>query len=213
MIREDRIRSFLESLETDNADFLEKIEKNARERFIPVIRREEQGFLKFMLSLLQPEKILEIGTAVGFSSLFMAEYGKPGCRITTVEIDPGMACEAKRNAEENGYAEQIRVLEGDAAEVLKTLDGTFDLVFMDAAKGQYPALLPSVLALMHPGSVMITDNILQEGDILESRFAVERRDRTIHSRMRQYLYDIKHHPDMTTALIPLGDGLAVSVMR
>ena len=112
-----------------------------------------------------------------------------------------------------GKDDVITLIEGDAMEVLKSLDGPYDLIFMDAAKGQYPHYLPEVLRLLAPGGVLMSDNVLQDGNLIESRFAVERRDRTIHSRMREYLYTLKHHENLETSILPLGDGVALSVKK
>ena len=101
-------------------------------------------------------------------------------------------------------------MEGDATEILKELDGTYDVIFMDAAKGQYINFLPDILRLLSPGGLLISDNVLQDGDIIESRFAVTRRNRTIHARMREYLYELKHHPELETVILPVGDGVTLS---
>ena len=109
--------------------------------------------------------------------------------------------------------EQITLLEGDAGEILKTLSGTYDFIFMDAAKGQYINWLPDILRLMEKGSVLVSDNVLQEGDIIESRYLVERRNRTIYKRMREYLYELTHNPILVTSVLPVGDGAAVSIRQ
>ena len=109
--------------------------------------------------------------------------------------------------------DQITLLEGDAQEVLPTLDGHFDFIFMDAAKGQYPIFLPELKRLMHSGSVLVTDNILQDGDIIESHFAIERRNRTIHKRMREYLYELTHDEDMLYSQFPVGDGVSINCLK
>lgn len=104
-------------------------------------------------------------------------------------------------------------MEGDAGELLGQLSGSYDFIFMDAAKGQYLHWLPQILGRMDEGAVLFSDNVLQDGDILESRFAVQRRDRTIHARMREYLYELKHRPELETSVVPVGDGVALSVKR
>ena len=131
--------------------------------------------------------------------------------ITTIEKYEPRIAQAKVNFAKSPYGDRIHLLEGDAAEILKGLDGTYDLIFMDAAKGQYIHFLPDVMRLTAKGGMVFSDNILQDGDVLESRFAVARRNRTIHSRMREYLYELKHTPGLTTSLIPIGDGVAVTV--
>ena len=212
MIVDERMTAYINSLDRGHTPFLEELERKAKEGRIPVIRREMQSFLKVFLMMQKPRKIVEVGTAVGFSAVFMAEYGPEDCRITTIENYAKRIPEARRNFRESGYEERITLLEGDAEEVLKTLQEPFDFVFMDAAKGQYIRLLPEVLRLMRPGSVLISDNVLQDGDLVESRFLVERRNRTIYKRMREYLFELKHQDRLETSILPLGDGITVSVM-
>ena len=211
MIVDERIVTFINSLDTKNSELLEMIEKEARRDDVPIIRREMQSFLRVLLMLKQPANILEVGTAVGFSALLMSESVPGGCRITTIENYEKRIPVARENFRRAGKEEQITLIEGDAADVLKTLEGPYDFIFMDAAKGQYIHFLPEILRLLPPGGCLVSDNVMQDGDVIESRFAVERRNRTIHARMREYLYELKHHPELETSIIPLGDGVAVSV--
>ena len=189
------------------------MEQEAIAGYVPVIRREMQSFLKVLLAVARPRRILEVGTAVGFSTLFLCEYGPEDCRITTIENYAKRIPVARENFRKAGREEQITLLEGDAEDILKTLEGPYDLIFMDAAKGQYIHFLPEVLRLMEKGSILVSDNVLQDGEIIESRFLVERRNRTIHKRMRDYLYALKHDPRLVTSVIPLGDGITVSAMK
>ena len=170
-----------------------------------------QSFLKVLLMLKKPARVLEVGTAVGFSALLMSEYVPEECRITTIENYEKRIPVARENFRRAGKEEQITLIEGDAAVVLGTLDGPYDFIFMDAAKGQYIHYLPDILRLLSPGGCLVSDNVMQDGDVIESRFAVERRNRTIHARMREYLYELKHNDTLTTSIIPLGDGVAVSI--
>ena len=211
MIVDERIVTFINSLDTRNSELLETIEGEARAADVPIIRREMQSFLKVLLMLKKPECVLEVGTAVGFSALLMSEYVPDECRITTIENYEKRIPIARENFRRAGKEGQITLLEGDAAEVLKRLDGPYDFVFMDAAKGQYIHYLPDILRLLPPGGCLVSDNVMQDGDVIESRFAVERRNRTIHARMREYLYELKHNDELTTSIIPLGDGVAVSI--
>lgn len=213
MIVDERIVTFINSLETENSEILEAVEQEALSTYVPIIRKEMQSFLKVLLMIQKPMCILEVGTAVGFSGLLMSEAAPEGCRITTIENYEKRIPIARENFRRAGKEEQITLIEGDAMDVLKTLEGSFDFIFMDAAKGQYIRYMPQVLRLLRPGGTLVTDNVLQDGDIIESRFAVERRNRTIHSRMREYLYELKHHELLTTSIIPLGDGVAVSVKK
>lgn len=213
MIVDERMRTYINSLDMGNTPFLEELEQRAVSDRVPVIRKEMQSFLKVLLAVLRPSRILEVGTAVGFSTLLMCEYGPEDLEIVTIENYEKRIPLAKENFKKAGRETQITLLEGDAGELLAGLDCKFDLVFMDAAKGQYIHWLPDVLRLMHPGSVLVSDNVLQEGDIIESHYIVERRNRTIYKRMREYLYELKHNPLLETSIIPLGDGVTVSVKK
>lgn len=213
MIVDERMITFINSMDAGHTPYLEKLEQEAKKNFVPIIRREMQSFLKVFLKIQQPKRILEVGTAIGFSALFMAEYAPENCEITTIENYEKRIPIAREHFREAGRQAQITLLPGDARELLKTLEGTYDLIFMDAAKGQYIHFLPEILRLMHPGSVLISDNVLQDGDIVESHYIVERRNRTIYKRMREYLYTLKHHEELETAIIPLGDGITLSVKR
>ena len=133
--------------------------------------------------------------------------------ITTIENYEKRIPIARENFRRAGKEDQITLIPGDALEVMKELSGPYDFIFMDAAKGQYIHYLPEVLRLLAPEGVLMSDNVLQDGDVIESRFAVERRNRTIHSRMREYLYELTHHGELQTSLLPLGDGVALSVKK
>lgn len=213
MIVDERMVAFINSFDKGNTPFLEQMERTARETDVPVIRRETQSLLKFLLAFCRPMRILEVGTAVGFSALLMSEYGPEGCHVTTIEKYEKRILQARANFAAAGRESRIALLEGDAAEVLRGLDGEYDLVFMDAAKGQYIRFLPDVLRLLAEGGLLVSDNVLQDGDVMESRFAVTRRNRTIHARMREYLYELTHDPRLETCILPVGDGVTLSVKR
>lgn len=213
MTGDERINAYIDSLDTGNTPFLNEIEKEARETNVPVIRAQVQSLLKLLLALRQPAAILEVGCAIGFSALLMSEYAPENCHITTIEKYEKRIPAARENFRRAGREERITLLEGDASDILKDMEGSFDLIFMDAAKGQYIHFMPDVLRLLAPGGILLSDNVLQDGDIIESRFAVTRRNRTIHSRMREYLYELKHHPELETVILPVGDGVTVSVKK
>ena len=213
MIVDERIVTFINSMETENSEILEAIEKEALDTCVPIIRKEMQSFLKVLITIQKPMRILEVGTAVGFSGLLMSEYAPEGCEIITIEKYEKRIPIARENFRRAGKEQQITLLEGDASEVLKDLDQSFDFIFMDAAKGQYIHFMPEVLRLLADGGTLVSDNVMQDGDIIESRFAVERRNRTIHARMREYLYELKHKEGVVTSILPLGDGVAVSTKR
>ena len=213
MIVDERIVDYIRSLETRNSEILEMIEQEALKERVPIIRKEMQSFLKVLLLLKRPERILEIGAAVGFSALLMSEYAGNGCRIDTIENYEKRIQKAEENIKRAGKEEQIHLLKGDAMEILKTLEEPYDMIFVDAAKAQYIAYFPEVMRLLNKDGMLISDNVLQDGGIMESRFAVERRDRPIHSRMREYLYLLKHDERLETAVVPIGDGASVSVKK
>ena len=214
MIVNERIVSYIHSLEKTNSEVLEKIEEQAHIDNVPIIRKEMESFLRVMLYIKKPKRILELGTAVGYSAILMSECIDEDGKITTIENYEKRIVEAKKNIELSGKGQIIELLEGDATEVMKTLPSQqIDFVFMDAAKAQYIYFLPEVLRLMKKGAVLITDNVLQEGDLIESRFVVERRDRTIHKRMREYLEVVKNHEELETSIVPIGDGITISVKK
>lgn len=212
-----RMEVFVEAMTPPGPLFLRSLEREALEAGVPVIRPQTQDLLRFFLRMKKPASILEIGTAVGFSALFMKNYAPAGCRIVTIEKDPVRAAQARDHFREAEVflkgGGSIELLEGDALEVLPGIggDASFDFVFMDAAKGQYIHYLPEVLRLLRRGGLLVTDNILQEGEILSSRYIVTRRNRTIHSRMRTYLRTLMEDPALETLLLSAGDGAAVSV--
>lgn len=213
MIVDERMVTYIRSLEVPESAVIEAIEQEALRDRVPIIRKEMQSFLKVLLMIKRSMRILEVGAAVGFSSILMSEYMPEGGHITTIENYDKRIPIARANFKRAGKEEQIDLIEGDALEVMHGLEGPYDLIFVDAAKGQYIHYLPEVMRLLGTDGVLVSDNVLQEGDIIESRFAVERRNRTIHSRMREYLYELKHHDQLQTSIIPLGDGVALSVKR
>ena len=213
MIADERMMTFIRSFDRGNPAYLEELEKYSRETNVPIIRPQMQSLLKFLLAWGKPSKILEVGTAIGFSALLMSEYAPEGCHITTIEKYEKRIPLARENFKKAGKEENITLLEGDATEILAALDGEFDMIFMDAAKGQYINFMPDILRLLAPGGLLVSDNILQDGDIVESKYAVTRRNRTIHNRMREYLYALTHHDELETVILPVADGVTLSVKK
>ena len=209
----ERIVDYINSLDKGNSPVCNAIEMEALADGVPIIRKEMGNLLKVLLLLKQPQKILEVGTAVGYSSILMSENMPQNCRITTIENYEKRIPVAKNNFKRAGKEEVITLLEGDAMDILKELDGTYDFIFMDAAKGQYINFLPELLRLMPAGGLLISDNVLQEGDIVESRYGVTRRNRTIHTRMREYIYTLTHAEQLETSIVPIGDGITLSVKK
>ena len=211
MITDERMRTYIRSLDEGLSPFLEDLYRTAKRDGVPVIRRDTQNVLKTILKLKKPKRILEVGTAVGFSTLLICEYGPKDLHITTIENYEKRIAAARENFRVSGYEERITLVESDAGEVLPHLDGSYDMIFMDAAKGQYIHWLKDVTRLLAPGGILLSDNVLQEGDIIESRYLVERRNRTIHKRMREYLTELTHSSCLTTSILCVGDGLSLSV--
>jgi predicted O-methyltransferase YrrM len=214
MILDERLWTYLCSLDAGNGELLDIIEQEALSDDVPIIRKDMQSFLKFLLAMKKPQRILEVGCAVGFSALLMAQWNPMEAGITTIENWPPRIPIARENFRRAGREGQITLLEGDAGEILPELlnqGHTYDWIFMDAAKGQYPILLPTAVDLLEEDGVLLTDNVLFDGEIIESRYAVTRRNRTIHKRMRDYLYTLTHHELLQTTVLPVGDGAAVSV--
>ena len=177
----------------------------------PIIRPEVADFIRVQLSLIQPSTILEIGTAVGYSSILMSDYLKEGGKITTLERFEYMLDKARENISKAQLEDKIEIIEGDAAETLLTLpDEYYDVVFMDCAKGQYINFLPECIRVLKPGGLLITDNVLHKGSVAKSRYLIERRQRTTHSRLREFLWEIMHSDQLISSVMPIGDGLALS---
>ncbi len=234
MIVDEQIAAYINSLETDLPDYLSNLEKQALQDGVPIIRKEAQALLKFFLEMKQPKQILEVGAAVGFSSSLMSEYMPKDCKITTIEKVEMRIIEAKKNLAKARRAKEITLMMGEAMDALRLLNqepqesevtlfypggepiplaNKFDFIFMDAAKAQYMNFLPQIMKLLAEGGLFITDNVLQEGSIAKSKYCITRRDRTIHVRMREYLYTLTHMPEFQTMILPVGDGMAVSIAK
>lgn len=211
MIVNERIVSYIHSLEKTNSPLLVEMEKFAKETDVPIIRKEMEGFLRTMVEIKKPKKILELGCAIGYSAILMSEYMPKECKITTIENYDKRIPIATSYINRADRKDDINLIFGDALEEVPKLEKGFDFVFMDAAKAQYINFLPLVLDVMEEGGILIADNVLQEGDLVESKFTVTRRNRTIHKRIREFLYEVKNNEQLTTSLIPIGDGITLSV--
>ena len=209
----DRTAAYIESLSKDMPAYLAELERAAIAEQVPVIRPAAQDLLRFVLAAHCPRRILEIGTATGFSALFMREYTPSDTQILTIENYEKRIRAAENNFNTYDTDHRILLLEGDAVDLLGELAGSFDLIFLDAAKGQYLHFLKDLLRLLSPGGILLSDNVLQEGDIVESRYIVERRDRTIHKRMREFLFSLTHDDALETVILPVGDGMSVTYKK
>ena len=212
MITDERFVTYIHSLEKPNSEILTEIEQAAHKDLVPIIRKEMESFLRVILTIKHPKEILELGTAIGYSAVLMSECCD--AKITTIENYEKRIPIARENFEKAGKSDQIELLEGDAMEVMKTLPKEkYDFIFMDAAKAQYINYLPEVMRLLIPGGVLITDNVVQDGDLIQSKFVVRRRDRTIHKRMREFLETVKHDERLETSIVPIGDGIVMAVKK
>lgn len=209
----ERLETYLTSISQPLPEVLAEIEQEALEQYVPIIRKSAQRYLQWMITLTKPQRILEIGTAVGFSASLMAYAAGPHCHITTIENYEKRFPLAEANFQKAGVSDQIEFLKGDAAEILPTLTEPYDFIFMDASKGQYIFFWEEVKRLMKSGSVLITDNVLQEGNILDSHYAVCRRDRTIHKRMREFLASQMQDSAFVCDILPMGDGLSICIKK
>lgn len=213
MVVDERLTTYIHSLEKDLSPFFEDLRKYAKENDVPIIRRETESFLRVLLKINMSKKeelrILEIGTAIGYSALFF-EDEVPCAKIDTIENYEPRLKQARENLK--GHS-NINLIEGDAVQEIKNLDDIYDFIFLDAAKAQYIVMLPDLKRLMNKGAILVADNVLQEGDLIESRFVTERRQRTIHERMREFLYEIKHDKELESTILTVGDGISISIKK
>lgn len=208
---EIRVSSFIKSLYKDDEGVLGEIYKKALREGVPVIRTDTREYIKHELLMKKPMRLLEIGTAIGYSSLYMSLFLGSDARIKTVELDEDRYMQACENIRLMGKENVISPIHGDAFDIIKGLeDNMYDMIFLDGPKGQYINYLPELIRVIKNEGIIISDNVLQEGEILESHFAVEKRNRTIHDKMREYLYKLTHEDGLHTVVIPVGDGLAVT---
>lgn len=210
MIVDERIISYINSLDSGNSGLCNEIREQAILDYVPIIRQETESLLKVLLRIKKPKRILEVGSAVGYSALIMSENIEKDCHITTIERYEKRIQIAKANFVRAGKQDVITLIEGDALEVLEHLTEKYDFIFMDAAKGQYINFLPAIMKLLEIGGILVSDNVLLDGHIVESRYDIIRRNRTIHGRMLEYLDTITHMDELQTAIIPIGDGVTIS---
>ncbi len=216
----DRIKDYLLSIENEADDDLCKMRIYAQENDVPIVRAETESFLRTLCFMKKPKRILEIGTAIAYSTIVMARADETGeSQIVTIESYDKRVPLALENLKKAGLIgneegkDRVRLIHGDATKVLKELNGSFDFIFLDAAKGQYINWLPDIMRLMTSGSVLISDNVLQDNTVMESRYTVDRRDRTTHDRMRKFLRELKKNPRLMSSIVPIGDGVSLSIMK
>lgn len=213
MIVNNRIEEYICSLDEEIPKYLQDIEKEALANGVPIIKKTTQNLIRFIIRHANVKNVLEVGTAVGFSSIFMTEYMGEDSKVTTIENMESRIVKAHENIKKSGKESQINVIEGDAIIELSKVEGSFDMIFIDAAKGQYNNYFNDIISKLKKGGILVSDNVLQDGDIINSRYAVTRRNRTIHSRMREYLYMITHNEEVDTIILPIGDGVTISIKK
>lgn len=208
IINED-ILHYLRTEQKQLTGSLGELEELAHENGVPVIPHETVVFLQFLLKQKQPKNVLEIGTAIGFSASLMAESIGMEAKITTIDRFPVMIEKAKANFTKLGLEDQVTLLEGDAADLLSTLEGPYDFIFMDSAKSKYITFLPECLRLLSNDGVLMVDDIFQAGTVLQPIEEIPRKNRSIHRHLNEFLEEVTKSPDLTSSLLPLGDGVAL----
>jgi len=214
---EDRIRypeidRFIRRTIARENGLLKDLEEYAGRHYIPIIPPETAALIKVLIKIHKPARILEVGTAIGYSAIIMAKASEGKAHIDTIEIDEDMANLAEQNIRQSGYDNAIRVLRGDACDILQCLTTPYDMIFLDASKGQYPEYLPECLRLLVEGGILLSDNVLYKG-LVAREGQVEHKHRTIAVRLNEYLDNLCRHPLLDTAIIPIGDGLALCYKR
>lgn len=207
----DYMEEYIRGLIKDEDDLLIELEEFAKENSVPIIHKEVGRFLEVLINIKKPKKILELGTAIGYSAILMEKASQGESSITTIERDKAMVDLATKNIEKSGYKEKIKIVEGDCLEVLSEIDEKFDLIFMDAGKGHYNHFFPECLRLLEDDGIIIGDNVLFRG-MVASDHLVKRRKITIVKRMREFL-NMVSQDEFLTSIIPMGDGLALITRR
>lgn len=211
-VTNDELNDFLRSVQPEYGGTLGEIQKIAYDQEVPIVRFETARLITVLLSMQKPKNILEIGTAVAFSASLMSLYLEDGGKITTIDRHDKMINKAKINIEKMGLENTINMLEGDAREILPLLqekNEKYDVIFMDAGKGQYINFLPYCLDMLEIGGLLMIDDVLQGGTVYQPIETIDKRQRTIHKRLNTLLYEITHMEGLETSIVPIGDGLAL----
>ncbi len=206
------VEEYIRNTLKESKDFFKDLEEYAKEHGVPIIHKEVAEFLKVILKISKPKRILEVGTAIGYSSMLFADILDKNCEIITIERNEEMIKKAKENIRTAGFEKNITILEGDAEEKLKEIEDSFDMIFLDAAKGQYKLFYDLIIHKLKPQGVLISDNILYKAMVANDQYVI-RRKKTIVKRMRDYLDYICSCDYLDTSLIPIGDGVALSYKK
>lgn len=208
----DYVENYIRSLIGEHTGILRDMECYAAENAVPIVQKEIARFIEFMITIKNPGNILELGTAIGYSSILMKLSSVGDCHITTIERSPDMAKIARENIQKAGFYDSINVIEGECMNELLKLKGRYDLIFIDAGKGHYSHFLPECLRLLDKNGIIIADNVLFRGMIASDKLVL-RRKITIVKRMRKYLEMISDGKKFVTSVIPMGDGISITVRR
>lgn len=207
----DAIERYLSGLNHAGTDVLEVIAQRGRERDLPLVDAEVGAFLQLLATSVRATRILEIGTAIGYSGVWLARALPPGGMLFTIEKDPDRAAEAKTHFEQAGLADRVSILVGDAALKIAKVSGPFDLIFQDGHKPLYNSLLDKLVALLRPGGLLITDNVLWDGEVVPGYVATPTKNVDDTRAIMEYNERISTHPQLLTSIVPLRDGIALSL--
>lgn len=215
ILKQIRIEDFIDSFSENEDDCLNELKTYAKNNDVPIIRDRTIEFLRMILNIKKPETILEIGTAIGFSALVMKKELN-NVHIDTIEDYEKRVVLAKENFDKYCVTDNIKLYAGDATDYLEDwvtegIKDKYDFVFLDAAKGQYIKWLPNIITLLKKDGILLTDNVFKDGEVLEDKLTIEKRDRTIHKRMREFLYEITHHKELKSYIYDIGDGISISI--
>ena len=211
-IQYDYIEEYINNTHKPEEPFFEELRKYATENHIYIVKPQVEKLLAVLLSITKPKKILEVGTAIGYSSMLMLKYaGEESC-VTTIERDEKVLLEARENIKARGIGERIKTVFGDATEVLENLTDEFDFVFIDAAKGQYRDHFEKSLKLIKQGGIILTDDVLYFGMTASDELATKKHI-TITRRLREYLSFLCSDDRFETTILPIGDGVAITYVK
>lgn len=212
-ITHDYIREYLWDIEPKDEGLTRELEIEAEETDVPIIPLEVKSLLTTLLEMKRPKRILEIGTAIGYSAIVMSKYLREDGSIDTIERNPVMMVRAEENIKKAGLEDCITMHKGTAEEILPLLEGPYDFVFIDAAKGQYKLFFELTKDMLAPEGIIMADNVLHKGMVAKERLDIPRRQRTIHSRMQTFFHDILHSEEFKSSVLPIGDGVAICYKR
>ena len=208
-INEEFIDEYIREITPESSSYLKRLEEYAHENHVPIVEPETAQLIRVLLKSKKPKSILEVGAAIGYSALIMAEITEDTTNITTIERNESMIIEAKKNIENSPYAHRIKLIEGDAEEILPNLKDTYDFIFIDAAKGQYKEFFDHCSKYLVSGGIILSDNVLFKGMVASDQLVV-RRKKTIVKRLREYLKYINELDGYTSCILPVGDGVAIT---